>query len=230
MNSFSINKNALVYTNETQPLLSPQRDSNSNSSESSISLAEEGSTAPVHRLRPRIPAIFENCLYFTDVILSVFVFSPLVCMYWFCTWEFLDEYFFKDDPLLSNYLSFAFGVFIIFNGYMTQNQMQKCYVWAKAFKYGLVLRFLIRNSYAYLITLAIIFQWRAIWNLFVIYITDDLHAQLAIAAVSLAYFCLTRSTRTLTSNPFILFKDDTDDFFVSVSRHKINWVINLLIN
>ena len=68
------------------------------------------------------------------------------------------------------------GLFIILLGYLFQDHMQSCYVKVKRFnRLGTFLRFMIRNAYFYIVTMAYIFQWRAIWNLFVFYISDDLN-------------------------------------------------------
>jgi hypothetical protein len=50
---------------------------------------------------------------------------------------------------------------------------------------------------------------------------NDISSQLALSFISIAYFCLTRSTRTLVCNPFLLYIDDNEHFFESDSRHKI---------
>ena len=45
-----------------------------------------------------------------------------------------------------------------------------------------------------------------------------MNSQLSLAIIALAYFCLSRSTKTLISTPFILFVDDHDIFFTTQSK------------
>lgn len=189
----------------------------------------DGSSARSHTalLRPKqpMPQSHEKCLYLTDCLLSNFIFSPIVIFYWYCSWTFLDVYFLSEQKHLSNFLSLSIGLVVLFFGYLLQEKFQHVYTKLKEFnKCGAILRFLMRNLHAYVITMAIILQWRAIWNIYLFYLVDDLSSQLSIAIASLCYFCLTRSTRTLVSNPFMIFFDDTEEFFVSRSRHKIDLI------
>lgn len=167
---------------------------------------------------------FNFFLYTTDILLSVLVFSPIIGLFWYCTWSFLDDYFLNDRMYLSNFLSLSIGLIFILAGYLMQELMQLWYDKLKQFKYSKFLRFLMRTVYAYIMSMAVILQWRAVWNIYNFYLFKDISSQLTLAVISIAYFCITRSTRSLVCNPYLLYVDESEDFFVSESRHKITAV------
>ena len=98
-------------------------------------------------------------------------------------------------------------------------------------KFGSGFRFGMRILYVYMMSLAIVFQWRGLWNLFDLYYFNDTRSQISLSILALTYFCLTRSTRTLIVTPFGLFVDNADTFFDrdNESRFKTKWVKNILI-
>jgi len=168
---------------------------------------------------------YSFCLYLTDVLLSIFVFSPIVCLYWYCTWVFFDKFFLTEQKYLSNFLCLGIGLLIILIGYLSQDLIKNLNDFLKTLRFSSFLRFLMRIIYFYIVTMAYIMQWRAIWNIFGFFLNDKLEVQLSLAIFSIAYFCLTRSTRALISSPYLLYLDDREEYFVNESgRHKLNTV------
>jgi hypothetical protein len=169
-------------------------------------------------------------LYVTDVLLSIFVFSPLVAFYWYSTWTLLDLYFIPNNKNLSNILSSLIGLLIILLFYMFEKRLFNLYSYFKTqnTRLGRICLFGMRVIYVYVMGLAIICQWRGMWNLFDAYYFNDTRSQISLSILALTYFCLTRSTRCLIVTPFGLFVDDVDKFFDTdtESRHRVKWVIN----
>jgi hypothetical protein len=165
-------------------------------------------------------------LYLVDISLSIVFFSPLVSLYWYCTWLFLNDYFITWDVTLSNSLSYGIGLLILFPAYVLQENLQQFYN-----RLGLlspvrssVSKFLMRTIYIYLMSFAVVLEWRGLWNLCDTYTFKDWRSQLSLSIIALSFFYFTRGTRTLVSTPFIVFTDDYDYFFVADSRHKLSSV------
>lgn len=161
-------------------------------------------------------------LYSVDIFLSVLLFSPLVSLYWNFTWQFFDSYFLVDSPRLSNFLCWFIGLVILLPSYLFQNDLHNFYNHlSRLGNSGQVVRILLRIFYIYLVSIGIVLEWRGVWNLIDIYYFKSWHSQLALAIVCVTFFCLSRSSRTLVSNPFILYRDDYENFFTTDSKHKL---------
>jgi hypothetical protein len=169
-----------------------------------------------------------HLIYLADVLLSLFIFSPMVGFYWYGTWTFIDSYFFTANRKLSNFFSLIIGLLIVFLFYIFGKKIHNLYAHFKTSntKFGNEFRFGMRMFYVYTMSLAIVFQWRGLWNLFDLYYFNDTRSQISLSILALTYFCLTRSTRTLIVTPFGLFVDNADTFFDrdSESRFKTKWV------
>jgi hypothetical protein len=165
-------------------------------------------------------------LYLVDILLSIVFFSPLVSLYWYCTWLFLNDYFITCDAVLSNALSYALGLLILLPAYVLQENLQQFY--NRLGQLGpvssSVSKFLMRTVYIYLMSFAVVLEWRGLWNLCDIYIFKDWRSQLSLSIIALSFFYFTRGTRTLVSTPFIVFTDDYNYFFVADSRYKLRSV------
>lgn len=163
-----------------------------------------------------------NFLHTIDVFLSILIFSPLVAIYWYCTWQFVDEYFFNDRPKLSNFLSWSIGLSILFPGYVFQKDLQNLYEYLDNFEtIGSTLQVLMRVIYIYIIALAVVLEWRSMWNLINFYFYPDWTSQFLLALSCLTFFCLTKSTHSLVNTPFILYMDDYHHFFTTESKHQL---------
>lgn len=164
--------------------------------------------------------------YFLDVMLAIAFFSPMVGIYWYCSWSFLDKYFLSGDgedehQTLSSFLSYAIGLLVLLPSYLFQQDIKRCYNFFKRFgRVGTLMRFTFRNLYLYMISFAFVFQWRGLWNICETYLFEDLFRQMALAIAAILFFCLAGSTGSLVSTPFILYRDDLNDPFTSESRFK----------
>lgn len=160
-------------------------------------------------------------------MLAIMFFSPMVGIYWYCSWSFLDKYFLShaDEQNLSSFLSYAIGLLILLPSYIFQQDIKRCYNFFKKFGlFGTFMRFTFRNLYLYMISFAFVFQWRGLWNICETYLFEDLFRQVALAIGAILFFCLAGSTGSLVSTPFILYRDDLNDPFTSESRFKFKSV------
>lgn len=168
---------------------------------------------------------FRNFIYSSDVLLSIVLFSPIVSIYWYGTWTYLDNYFLVDDPKTSSFVSWTSGLFILLIGYLFQQDFQHFYDYLHGLgKCGNFCQVLVRSVYIYLMSFAVVAEWRGLWNLFNFYFFSDWQSQFVSAIIALSYFLLSRATRSLITTPFVLFMDDYEHFFTTESRHKFRSV------
>ncbi|CAF0772676.1 unnamed protein product [Brachionus calyciflorus] len=163
-----------------------------------------------------------SLIYPIDILLSLIFFGPLVSIYWNFSWEFLDLYFYVSEPILSNLICWIFGLLIIFPAYLFQKDfdcLDKYFQSLNNFN-GRFLKVTLRISYIYSITLGVLLQWRGLWNLIDIFFFKDWKSQLVLSIICFAFLIVTRATKILLSNPFILYRDNYSLFYTGVSRHK----------
>lgn len=161
-------------------------------------------------------------IYSLDIILSLFVFGPLVSLYWNSTWEFLDLFFFPNEPELSNFICWILGLLIIFPTYLFQKSFEGLNTtFERSTKLkNKILNIIIRVCYIYTLVLGVLLQWRGLWNLIDIFFFKDWKRQIILSMICIAFLSLTRATKILLSNPFILYRDDYSKFYTGTSRHK----------
>ncbi|RNA07794.1 hypothetical protein BpHYR1_018494 [Brachionus plicatilis] len=163
-----------------------------------------------------------NILHSIDVLLSILLFSPLVAIYWYCTWSLIDDYFYKESPKISNFLSWILGLSILFPGYVFQRDLQNLYEYLNNFEtIGYMLQVTMRVVYIYAITIGVILEWRSVWNLMDIYLFESWKISFVFAILCIMFFCVTKSTHQLINTPFILYMDDYDLFFTTESKHQL---------
>jgi len=168
---------------------------------------------------------FRNFIYSSDVLLSIVLFSPIVSIYWYGTWTYLDNYFLVDEPKTSSFVSWTSGLFILLVGYLFQQDFQHFYDYLHELgKFGRLCQVIARSVYIYFMSFAVVAEWRGLWNLFNFYFFSDWQSQLASAIIALTFFLLSRATRSLITTPFVLFMDDYEHFFTTESRHKFRSV------
>lgn len=174
--------------------------------------------------------IYTYGIYSLDIILSLFFFGPLVSLYWNSTWEFLDLFFFSNEPELSNFICWILGLLIIFPTYLFQKSFEKLNkTFERSTKYkDKFLTIIIRVGYIYTLVLGVVLQWRGLWNLIDIFFFKDWKRQMILSMICIAFLSLTRATKTLRSNPFILYRDDYSQFYIGTSRHKFE-VLNFFL-
>lgn len=104
---------------------------------------------------------------------------------------------------------------------MFQKDLQNVYLaLANYGRAGTCLCILMRIVYIYMVTLAVILEWRGVWNLFDLYFFNDWQTQISLALIALTFFCLTKTTRTLVATPFFLYMDDYEHFFTTEHKHQ----------
>jgi hypothetical protein len=77
-----------------------------------------------------------------------------------------------------------------------------------------------RLVYIYLVTVAVILEWRGLWNLLDMYLFNDWRTQIGMAIIALTIICLTQSSIKLVSNPFFLYMDNYQNFFTSKTKQE----------
>lgn len=150
----------------------------------------------------------------------------------YCTWSFLDDYMLPNDERLSNFLSWIIGLVILLPSYVFQKDLQTIYIALGNLNsyVGTSLRVLMRVIYIYLVTLAVILEWRGVWNLFDLYLFNDWQTQISLGVLALTFFCLTKTTRTLVATPFFLYMDDYHHFFTTEHKHQSDVYIFFPLN
>ncbi|CAF0772694.1 unnamed protein product [Brachionus calyciflorus] len=165
-----------------------------------------------------------NLLHSLDVILSILLFSPLVAIYWYCTWQLIEEHFYKESPKISNFLSWIIGLAILFPGYVFQRDLQNLYEYLDNFeRIGYTLQVAMRVVYIYAITIGVVLEWRSVWNIMDIYLFPDWKISFVVALLCILFFCGTRSTHQLINTPFILYMDDYHQFFTTEDKHQLGF-------
>ncbi|RNA07793.1 hypothetical protein BpHYR1_018493, partial [Brachionus plicatilis] len=165
---------------------------------------------------------FSYLIYTLDIILSLFLFGPLVSFYWNSSWEFLDLFFFVNEPELSNFICWILGLLIIFPTYLFQKSFEglnTSFERSAKFK-SKIFQIIIRTCYIYTLGLGVLLQWRGLWNLIDIFFFKDWKRQMILSIICIGFLSLTRATKILLSNPFILYRDDYGQFYTGASRHK----------
>lgn len=114
------------------------------------------------------------------------------------------------------------GLLILLPSYVFQKDLQDIYLVLLNCnsKFFQCLAVLMRVIYIYLVTLAVILEWRGVWNLFDLYFFNDWQTQISLAILALTFFCLTKTSRTLVATPFFLYMDDYHHFFTTEHKHQ----------
>ena len=173
------------------------------------------------------------CIYFVDIFVSLLVFSPLVAFYWYGTWTFLDLYIIPDNKTLSYVVCWVGGLLVLLPFYMLGAKIFELYSYLKTVRpvLGKTCRLLMRVLFIYVNGLAIVVQWRGLWNMFDLFANNDSGPQIALSVVATLYFCCCRSTSSLVVTPFGLYADNFDGFFdIKESRNRIKSVFIFLLS
>lgn len=168
---------------------------------------------------------------FIDIILSFFVFGPFTILYWSATWNIFCKYIHPENILVRGIITLSIGLFIHLLTYCFQYTFQNFHdehydrtsTNARTCYYSYCSRaFLLRSIYSYIQSIAIICQWRGIWDLTETYIEKTLSQsfEIVIATFCLLIYCLLlkRSLHSLTNVvPYMLnFDSNYKDFFLKV--------------
>jgi hypothetical protein len=74
---------------------------------------------------------------------------------------------------------------------------------------------LMRIFYIYLMSFAVIAEWRSIWNLIGIYFYQDWISLMVLACLTCCFLIVARETKKFISPPFVLYIDNYENFFTS---------------
>ncbi|XP_046333314.2 uncharacterized protein LOC124116128 [Haliotis rufescens] len=96
----------------------------------------------------------------TDIVLVLFLFSPLVICYWSSTWAILDTYLFPSNQTTSGSVSVTVSIIIMGMTFVMQSRLNGCIKPGHPVKNVIVTRI-----YSYVTAFAIVNNWRGIWML-----------------------------------------------------------------
>jgi len=181
----------------------------------------------------------KKIVYSIDVLLTAFIFTPIVVFYWASTWDIIFVYILPNDFLLSCLVTFIFTTWILSFSYLFQNDLQSYYNKISMHNDSFKRRFLVRFIYTYFLAAAYVSQWRTYWDIYSHY-TDKVpfyyFAFLSLVALFLYRYILKKSIAYyVKSVPFYLDKDDDFDtyFYESenyVSFNNLTLILTILID
>lgn len=99
-----------------------------------------------------------------DYLLSLFIITPLVVLYWWATWLLIDVYLFPESLVTSAWISLAVGLLGRLPFYVLQDvfiNYAKPQHWA--------LRIVLNRTYTYILSVCTVFHWRGVWMLWKYY-------------------------------------------------------------
>jgi succinate dehydrogenase hydrophobic anchor subunit len=176
-------------------------------------------------------SIIPNCrsymtLYFTDMLISAFIITPLVNIHWRGAWDLLDIHLLPDYPRISALISVGIGYFMLYMLYLAQGYLQRFYEKNRHNIMGQIMT----RLYTLLLALAYIHQWRGLWNL-LDYTSNEWYHLLAETGVCITFLLLMKSVYNLNSAPFII-GVDTESYFLLDSKYTVtvSHIIDLCIS
>ena len=165
-------------------------------------------------------SLITNCrsymtLYFTDMLISAFIITPLVNIHWRGAWDLLDIHLLPDYPITSGCISFGIGLVILYFMYLTQGYLQRFYEQHRRNLLGQIMT----RVYTLLIALAYLNQWRGLWTLLDL-TSNTWYYLMAETLASVVVLLLLKSIYNLNSAPFLI-AIDTESYFLLDSKHKV---------
>lgn len=154
-------------------------------------------------------------LYFTDMLISAFIITPLANIHWRGAWDLLDIHLLPDFPIKSALISLGIGYLMLYTLYMTQGYLQSFYEKNRHNIMGLIMT----RLYTLILALAYINQWRGLWNLEDMTSNQWYHL-LGEAGVSVTFLLLMQSIYNLNTAPFLI-GIDTDCYFLLDSKYTV---------
>ena len=173
------------------------------------------------------PLIKENIFYLTNknvifienLIFSAFISSPLSGIYWYTTWYIIEENL--NTNIIINLALYTIGFFILALFYIFQNKFEQMYKYQENLDYcEKFSNFILRNSYNYLVCLAIVLEWHGLWNILDNSLIDG-KTKFIVSIIAITYLILTRSTRLLITSPYLLAVDAKENCFEYVLKSVI---------
>jgi hypothetical protein len=168
----------------------------------------------------------QKLVYLIDVLLTAFIFTPVVVFYWASTWDIIFVYILPKDFLLSCLVTFIFTNWILSFSYLFQNDLQNYYNKISMYNNSRKRRFLIRFIYTYFLAAAYVSQWRTYWD-FYSYYTENVpfyyFAFLSILALFLYRYILKKSIAYyVKSVPFYFDKDENFETYFHQSESYVS--------
>ena len=174
--------------------------------------------------------------FVVNLLLSCFVFTPLVIFIWASIWDLIYLYIFPNDFYLSLLTTLlASNSFLLFC-HLFQDELNNYHEKLNNRKNGGYYGkdFYMRCFYTYILTIAYVCSWKTYWD-FYTHFTQDIHwiCFLIVSFLALLFYVvvLRRSIDNFTKTvPFYLVKDnDFDDYFSQSKTFFFNNVILILI-
>jgi hypothetical protein len=168
----------------------------------------------------------QKLMYLIDVLLTAFIFTPIVVFYWASTWDIIFVYILPKEFLLSCLVTFIFTNWILSFSYLFQNKLQSYYDKIPSYNDLFKRKFLVRFVYTYFLAAAYVSQWRTYWDIYSYY-TDKVpfyyFAFLSMIALLLYRYILKKSIAYyIKSVPFYLDKDDNFDTYFYQSESNVS--------
>jgi hypothetical protein len=165
-------------------------------------------------------SIMPNCrsymtLYFTDMLISAFIITPLVNIHWRGAWDLLDIHLLPDSPQISSLISLGIGYFMLYVLYLTQGYLQSFY---EKNRHNIMGQLMTR-LYTLILALAYILQWRGLWSL-LDSTSNEWYHLLGETIVCIIFLLLMQSIYNLNSAPFII-GIDTESYFLLDSKYTV---------
>jgi len=143
-----------------------------------------------------------------DTILSLCFVAPLVVGYWRGTWELLNLFLYKSEPITSCWISLAFGCSTLCLATWLQNGLQSIIVQQSG-----CIFFILSRLYTIIYCLANVNHWRGVWD------TLDLYTGVGWASASwslgigISGLILLRAFRNILAPPALIAVDGPEEYF-----------------
>jgi hypothetical protein len=180
----------------------------------STSSSSTTSTGTIRLLTPNYCSYMT--LYFTDMLISAFIITPLVNIHWRGAWDLLDIHLLPDYPQTSALISLAIGLLMLYVIYLTQGYLQVFYEKHRHHTLGQIMT----RLYTLLLALAYINQWRGLWNLLDLTSNAWYHL-LGETVICISFLLVIKSAYNLNSAPFLI-GIDTESYFLLDSKHSVS--------
>jgi len=145
-------------------------------------------------------------LTFADILISLFLIFPLSVLHWRGTWELQDIYFTPEDPLRSDWISFAIGGNVCVVELLLQpllieylNPKRRC------------LYFVVSRLHLYIHGWAVMCYWRGLWDLCDDYLTEHWINAVVMYVVCQLTMVVTKTVRTAVGVPAAVSLDISDN-------------------
>jgi hypothetical protein len=160
--------------------------------------------------------------FIVNLLLSCFVFTPLVIVHWASIWDLIYLYIFPNDFYLSLLTTFVASNSILLFSHLFQDELNIYHEKLNNSGRYYGKNFYMRCFYTYILTIAYVCSWKTYWD-FYTHFTQDINwiYFLYISFLVLFFYLivLRRSIDNFTKTvPFYLVKDNSFDEYFSQSK------------